>query len=58
MAEEIGNVELIIASSEILAKSSEALGLYKEAYEYHVIFKTMNDSLYNEENITRHQEVT
>jgi len=53
MAEEIGDAELIMGSAEILAKSSEALGLYKEAYSYHVIFKVMNDSLYNEENIKK-----
>ncbi len=53
MAEEIGNAELMMESSEILAKSSEALGLYKEAYKYHIIFKTMNDSLYNEENVKK-----
>jgi signal transduction histidine kinase len=53
MAEEINESDLIKKSSEILAKSSEALGLYKEAYKYHVVFKTMNDSLYNEENIRK-----
>ncbi len=53
MAEEIKESELIKKSSEILAKSSEVLGLYKEAYKYHVVFKTMNDSLYNEENIQK-----
>jgi len=36
-----------------LAKSCEAMGLYKEAYKYYVVFKTMNDSLYNEENIKK-----
>ena len=50
MAKEIEEDDLLKKSSEILAKSSEALGLYKEAYKYHVIFKTMSDSLYNKEN--------
>ncbi len=53
MAEEIGDPQLLKESSEILAKSSEALGLYKEAYKYYVVFKTMNDSLYNEEKIKK-----
>ncbi len=50
IATEIGSGDLIKESSEMLAQSSEQLGLYKEAYKYHVIFKTMNDSLYNEKN--------
>ena len=53
LAEEIGNAELIKKSSEILAESSRALGLYKEAYDAYVVFKTMNDSLFNEENIKK-----
>ncbi len=53
MAEEIGVAKFLKESSEILAKSSEALGLYKEAYKYHVVFKTMNDSLYNEEKVKK-----
>ncbi len=53
LAEEIGNAELIKKSSEILAKSSEALGRYKEAYKTYVVFKTMNDSLFNEENLKK-----
>ncbi|MCD4791201.1 MAG: tetratricopeptide repeat protein, partial [Bacteroidales bacterium] len=53
MAEEIGVAKFLKESSEILAKSSESLGLYKEAYKYYVVFKTMNDSLYNEERIKK-----
>lgn len=40
-------------SSKILAKSCNALGLYKEAYDYHVIFKSASDSLFNENNIKK-----
>lgn len=36
-----------------MAQSSEQFGLYKEAYKYHVVFKTMNDSIYNEEEIKK-----
>ncbi len=53
LAREIGNAALIKESSELLAKSSSAMGNYKEAYKYHVIFKEMNDSLFNEENIQK-----
>jgi len=50
LADEIGNPELLKESSEILAKSCNAIGKYKEAYKYFVIFKTINDSIYNEKN--------
>lgn len=51
MANNSGNVDLIKQSVEVLAKSKEAQGQYKEAYRLYVIFKTMSDSLYNKENI-------
>jgi len=50
IAKDIEEAELLKESSEILAKSSAELGLYKQAYIYYVLFKTMNDSLYNNEN--------
>lgn len=42
-------------SSEILASTCEKLGRYKDAYNYHVVFKQTSDSLFNEANI---KEVT
>ncbi|NOX45693.1 MAG: hypothetical protein GXO89_01790, partial [Chlorobi bacterium] len=51
IAKEIGNVKLQMETSDILAQSSVALGLYKEAYNYHVEFKEMADSLQNDSNI-------
>lgn len=51
MAKDIGNVDLIKQSADVLAQCKEASGQYKEAYNYHVIFKNMSDSLYNSENI-------
>ncbi|MGQ1784349.1 tetratricopeptide repeat-containing sensor histidine kinase [Saccharicrinis sp. GN24d3] len=51
MANDIGNIDLIKQSAEILAQSKAALGEYKEAYKFFVLFKNMSDSLYNEENI-------
>ncbi len=53
LAEEIGNPELLKKSSEVLAKSCNAIGNYKDAYQYYVVFKTMNDSLFNTENIQK-----
>lgn len=53
LAEKIGCTELIKESAELLAKSSNALGNYKDAYMYHVVFKEMNDSLFNEGNIKK-----
>ncbi|WP_430813374.1 tetratricopeptide repeat-containing sensor histidine kinase [Carboxylicivirga sp. RSCT41] len=53
MATAIDDINLMGQSAGILAKSSEKLGLYKEAYMAHVSYKTMSDSLYNEENIRR-----
>jgi len=57
LAKELGNIELLASSTEKMAKSSEALGLYKEAYKYHVVFKTMNDSIFNKENIKKVTEL-
>ena len=51
MAKETGELGLQKESSEIVAKSCENLGSYKEAYQYYVIFKTINDSLYNKKNV-------
>lgn len=53
MGEEIKENDLIKKSAALLAKSSEALGRYKDAYTYHVVFKAMNDSLYNEANVKK-----
>lgn len=53
MAMHIGNLKLIKQSAEMLAKSYEGLGLFTEAYKAHVTFKTMSDSLYNEENLKK-----
>ena len=53
IAAEIRKAKLLKECSEILAKSCEALGLYKEAYKYHIVFKTMSDSLYNKEIIKK-----
>ncbi len=53
LAEEIGNIEIQQKSSEILANTCNLLGLYKEAYRYHVVFKTMTDSLFNVKNVKK-----
>lgn len=53
IALEAGSVEEQRLSARLVAESSEALGRYKEAYEYHIIFKRMNDSLFNAGNIKK-----
>jgi len=50
IAQDIEEAKLLKESAEILAKSSAEIGLYKQAYKYYVLFKLMNDSLYNDEN--------
>lgn len=50
VGETIGEIELAQQSAEIASKSSAALGLYKDAYEYNVVFKELSDSIRNEEN--------
>jgi serine phosphatase RsbU (regulator of sigma subunit) len=53
LACEIGEIELIKESAEVLSQSSASVGLYKDAYEFQVIFKAMSDSVRNEENTRR-----
>ncbi|MCU4177086.1 tetratricopeptide repeat-containing sensor histidine kinase [Carboxylicivirga sp. N1Y90] len=53
MATELDDIQLISESAKMLAKTSERLGLYKEALGAHIAFKTMSDSLFNKENIRR-----
>ena len=48
-----GEVELVQQSAEIISKASAAIGLYKEAYHYLQVFKTMSDSIQNEETTRR-----
>ncbi len=50
VGETIGEIEMAQQSAEIASKSSAALGLYKDAYEYNVVFKELSDSIRNEEN--------
>ena len=37
-------------ASEMLAKSYQALGDYKNAFQYHLVFKQMTDSVFNQDN--------
>jgi len=53
IAEEIGEVKLIKRSSELLSKSSAGLGLFENAFNYHVVYKTMSDSVNDSENIKK-----
>ncbi len=51
LANDIGNIDLIAQSADLLAKSKAALGKHKEAYNLYTVFKNMSDSLFNEENV-------
>lgn len=53
IATELGAIKLMKESAQLLAKSCKALGKYKEAYTYQKIFKTMSDSLINEDRIRK-----
>jgi signal transduction histidine kinase/Tfp pilus assembly protein PilF len=54
---EIGEIELILQTSRDLSKACALKGLYNEAYEYLMIFQTLNDSLKNEENTRKFIEL-
>lgn len=53
LAKEIGSIEFQASSAGLISESSSALGRYKEAYDYHIVLKTMSDSLFNEENVRK-----
>ena len=48
-----GVIEAMRDAAEYLAESYAAIGSFRKAYDYHVIHKTMSDSLLNEENIRK-----
>ncbi|HAS46988.1 MAG TPA: hypothetical protein DCS93_41275 [Microscillaceae bacterium] len=58
IAKKIGNPFILKAGATILAKTYEALGNFKKAYQAHILYKALSDSLFNKENtekITRTQ---
>lgn len=48
--DEIVSLDEKKSTVELISKIYEGLNNYKEAYKFHVIFKTYTDSLYNESN--------
>jgi signal transduction histidine kinase/DNA-binding response OmpR family regulator/Tfp pilus assembly protein PilF len=50
IGKDIGEIELVQLSAEILSRVSAELGLYKEAYNLHKVYKEISDSIQNEEN--------
>ncbi len=46
-----GVIDAMRDAAEYLAASYAAIGSYRKAYDYYILFKTMSDSLLNEENI-------
>lgn len=53
IAKTIENTELLNSVTGILATSYAELGMYKKAYDYHVKYKNLNDSIYNNDNIRK-----
>lgn len=51
LGKEAGVIDAMRDAAGYLADSYAAIGSYRKAYEYQVHFKTMSDSLLNEENI-------
>jgi tetratricopeptide (TPR) repeat protein len=50
VAKQIGDINIERTVYEILAGTYSKMGKYKEAYENHVKFKTLTDSIFNEDN--------
>ncbi len=53
IAEDIGNPALIRAASEKLSNAYEKAGNFQKAYQMHVLFKQMADSLSGNENVKK-----
>ncbi|MFO8067031.1 MAG: tetratricopeptide repeat protein [Bacteroidales bacterium] len=53
ISKEVGDLKLLQKCSEIISKSSENLNLFEEAYNYHVIYKNISDSIKSEENLRK-----
>ncbi len=53
LANEIGEIKLRQKAAEILSHSAAKIGLYEEAYKFHIINKNLSDSIKSEENIRK-----
>ena len=53
IGEELGMPEIIMAASEVLSKLYEKQNNFRKAYKFQVLFKQMNDSLNNAENLKK-----
>ncbi|MCP4312976.1 MAG: tetratricopeptide repeat protein, partial [Bacteroidetes bacterium] len=51
LANDSGQLELLIISNRVLSEINYTTGRYKKAYEYHVAHKELSDKMINEENI-------
>ncbi len=58
MARDLGYLEGLRVLYEELSKDYAEMGNYEVALKYHVRFKEVNDSLFNDENTTRMTELT
>lgn len=57
IANEIGAKDYVISTYSLLAKANAGLNRYKEAYEYHVNYKDMSDSVLGEKSQRQLQEL-
>ncbi len=53
IARAIGDIELMRSVTETLSTSYAMLGQYKKAYQYHVEYKNLNDSIFNKDNVRK-----
>ncbi|MCD4833424.1 MAG: tetratricopeptide repeat protein [Bacteroidales bacterium] len=53
VGKEIGSLDEIRRSYETLSKAYARIGVYKVAYNYHILFKELNDSIFNKESASR-----
>jgi signal transduction histidine kinase/Tfp pilus assembly protein PilF len=58
LAAKTQSLEYMITATKILALAHAELGQYKEAFEYHVEHKSLQDSLYNETKSLHIREMT
>ena len=58
IGDEIGSPNIIKNSAEMLSKSYAAIHNYAKAYHSHVLYKEMQDSLKNEENVRKITQIS
>jgi signal transduction histidine kinase/DNA-binding response OmpR family regulator len=57
MAKQINDLTLLRESARVLYETYQVLNNYREAFKYHVMFKTYSDSIVNENNLKALAEI-